>query len=124
MTRTGNETVELEGKKRPLTLATPLARRPAHHQHRPELRPAALLTAPGLVGQPIRSMGLHVSRFSGIVAESDDKIIGSNFVDERGLIIGLGPITIDPSAQNRGVGHAENARIVDADCVVTQRIAR
>ena len=30
MTRTGNETVELEGKKRPLTLATPLARRPAH----------------------------------------------------------------------------------------------
>ena len=44
--------------------------------------------------------------FYGIVAESDGKIIGSNFVDERGLIIGLGPITIDPSAQNRGVGTA------------------
>jgi predicted N-acetyltransferase YhbS len=44
--------------------------------------------------------------FYGIVAESDGKIIGSNFVDERGLIIGLGPITIDPSAQNRGGGTA------------------
>src|SRR5712671_5712971 len=58
MTRTGNETVELEGKKRPLTLAAPLARRAAHHhQHRLELRPATLLTAPGLLSQPLCGFG-------------------------------------------------------------------
>ena len=58
MTRTGDEAVELEGKKRPLTDAASLARRAAHHhQHRLELRPATLLTAPGLVGQPLCGFG-------------------------------------------------------------------
>jgi predicted N-acetyltransferase YhbS len=40
----------------------------------------------------------------GIVAESDGRIVGSNFVDERGPIRGLGPITVDPRAQTAGVG--------------------
>jgi hypothetical protein len=30
--------------------------------------------------------------------------VGSNFLDERGPIRGLGPITVDPVAQGRGVG--------------------
>ena len=56
--RTGDEAVELEGKKRPLTAAAPLARRAAHHhQHRLKLRPATLLIAPGLVRQPLRGFG-------------------------------------------------------------------
>jgi GNAT superfamily N-acetyltransferase len=40
----------------------------------------------------------------GIVAESQGRIVGSNFVDERGSIRGLGPITVDPKAQGAGVG--------------------
>jgi GNAT superfamily N-acetyltransferase len=40
----------------------------------------------------------------GVVAESDGRLVGSNFVDERGPIRGLGPITVDPRAQGRGVG--------------------
>lgn len=40
----------------------------------------------------------------GVVAEHDGRIVGSNFVDERGPIRGLGPITVDPRAQGRGVG--------------------
>jgi predicted N-acetyltransferase YhbS len=40
----------------------------------------------------------------GVVAESDGRIVGSNFVDERGTIRGLGPITVHPRAQGRGVG--------------------
>jgi predicted N-acetyltransferase YhbS len=40
----------------------------------------------------------------GVVAESDGRIVGSNFVDERGRIRGLGPVTVDPRAQGRGVG--------------------
>ena len=40
----------------------------------------------------------------GVLAESDGKIVGSNFMDERDEIAGIGPITIDPSGQNAGVG--------------------
>jgi GNAT superfamily N-acetyltransferase len=40
----------------------------------------------------------------GVVAEADGQIIGSNFLDERGPIKGVGPITIDPEAQGHGVG--------------------
>lgn len=42
--------------------------------------------------------------FFCIVAEQDGKVIGSNCLDERSVIAGLGPITIDPNAQNRSVG--------------------
>ena len=40
----------------------------------------------------------------GVVAEADGRILGSNFLDERGSITGVGPITVDPEAQGRGVG--------------------
>ncbi len=40
----------------------------------------------------------------GVVAERDGRIVGSNFVDERGPIRGLGPITVDPGAQGSGIG--------------------
>jgi GNAT superfamily N-acetyltransferase len=42
--------------------------------------------------------------FYCVVAESEGKIVGSNCLDERGAIAGLGPITVDPDVQNRGVG--------------------
>jgi predicted N-acetyltransferase YhbS len=42
----------------------------------------------------------------GVVAESDGRIVGSNFMDERSAIRGIGPITVDPTAQDRGVGRA------------------
>jgi GNAT superfamily N-acetyltransferase len=50
------------------------------------------------------SMLLGHPGFYGILAEDDGRIVGSNFVDERGAIFGIGPITIDPSAQNQGTG--------------------
>jgi GNAT superfamily N-acetyltransferase len=40
----------------------------------------------------------------GVVAEHDGRIVGSNFLDERDPIRGVGPITIDPQHQNTGVG--------------------
>jgi predicted N-acetyltransferase YhbS len=40
----------------------------------------------------------------GVVAESDGRIVGSNFLDERDPIAGVGPITVDPRGQNSGVG--------------------
>jgi predicted N-acetyltransferase YhbS len=39
-----------------------------------------------------------------VVAECDGHIVGSNALDERSVIGGIGPITIDPGAQNLGVG--------------------
>ena len=42
----------------------------------------------------------------GVVAEEDGRIVGSNFLDERDPIRGVGPITIDPAGQNAGVGRA------------------
>jgi predicted N-acetyltransferase YhbS len=49
--------------------------------------------------------------FYSVVAELDDRIVGSNFLDERSVIAGLGPITVDPNVQNRSVGRQlmENA---------------
>jgi predicted N-acetyltransferase YhbS len=38
------------------------------------------------------------------VAESDRHIVGSNFLWENGAIAGIGPITVEPGAQNAGVG--------------------
>ncbi|HZW91836.1 MAG TPA: GNAT family N-acetyltransferase [Candidatus Eremiobacteraceae bacterium] len=42
--------------------------------------------------------------FFCVVAEQDGKVIGSNCLDERTPIAGVGPITIDPSSQNRSAG--------------------
>jgi GNAT superfamily N-acetyltransferase len=44
--------------------------------------------------------------FCCVVAESEDQIVGSNCLDERSAIAGVGPITISPNAQNQGVGRA------------------
>jgi len=40
----------------------------------------------------------------GVVAEKDGRVVGSNFLDERSPIRGVGPITVDPTGQNAGVG--------------------
>ena len=42
--------------------------------------------------------------FFCVVAEQDGRVIGSNCLDERTSTAGVGPITIDPSAQNRSAG--------------------
>jgi hypothetical protein len=48
-----------------------------------------------------------------VVAEVDGRIVGSNFLDERDPIRGVGPITIDPKAQNVGVGRRLMEAVVD-----------
>jgi predicted N-acetyltransferase YhbS len=61
------------------------------------------------VPAPQQAVGLLTRMFSNpgvycVVAESDGRIAGSNCLDERDAIAGLGPITIDPQIQNRGIG--------------------
>ena len=49
-------------------------------------------------------------KFYSVVAEIDGRIVGSNFMDERNRIAGVGPITVDPGVQNRAIGR----RLMDA----------
>ena len=49
----------------------------------------------------------------GVVAESEGRIIGSNFLDERDAIRGVGPITVDPAIQKRGVGRRLMQEVID-----------
>jgi predicted N-acetyltransferase YhbS len=49
--------------------------------------------------------GLLDSRgFYSVVAERDGEVVGSNFMDERNVIAGIGPITVDPACQDGSVG--------------------
>ena len=49
----------------------------------------------------------------GVVAEVEGRVVGSNFLDERGPIRGVGPITVDPSGQNSGVGRALMEAVIE-----------
>src|SRR5690242_4841476 len=39
-----------------------------------------------------------------VVAEHNGRAVGSNCLSEHSMIHGIGPITVDPAAQNLGVG--------------------
>jgi hypothetical protein len=41
-------------------------------------------------------------KFYATVAAADGRIVGSNFLDERSVIAGIGPISVDPTAQSKG----------------------
>lgn len=56
------------------------------------------------VATALLTMLIGHERFFDIVAEVDGKIVGSNFLDERDSIAGVGPVTVDPAVQNDGVG--------------------
>ena len=56
------------------------------------------------VATDLMTMLLSHPRFFGVVAELDGVVVGSNFLDERSLVAGLGPITVDPRTQNRRIG--------------------
>jgi GNAT superfamily N-acetyltransferase len=51
--------------------------------------------------------------FYCVVAETGGRIIGSNCLDERSVVAGVGPITIDPEVQNRGVGRRLMRAVMD-----------
>lgn len=49
----------------------------------------------------------------GVVAEVDGRIAGSNFLWEQSDIGGVGPITVDPKAQNANAGRALMNAVLD-----------
>ena len=67
---------------------------------------------------PEAATGLLSAMFSApgvycVVAESGGQILGSNCLDERSAIRGVGPISIDPGGQNLGVGRRLMQAVLD-----------
>jgi predicted N-acetyltransferase YhbS len=53
----------------------------------------------GLVSRQLSHPGYYA-----VVAELEGRVVGSNFLDERSSVAGIGPITVDPTVQNSQVG--------------------
>jgi GNAT superfamily N-acetyltransferase len=64
--------------------------------------------AAGVVSMMFSNPGFYC-----VAAEIDGRIVGSNCLDERSVIRGVGPITIDPEAQNLGVGRRLMQAVMD-----------
>ena len=59
------------------------------------------------------TMMLGTPKMYGVVAEEDGRVVGSNFVDERSPIAGIGPITVDPQVQNAAIGRRLMEHLID-----------
>jgi len=62
----------------------------------------------GLLGMMFAHPG-----FYSIVAELDGRLVGSNNLDERSSIPGIGPITVDPAVQNSKIGRDLMRAVMD-----------
>ena len=61
----------------------------------------------------VLSMMFSHPGFWCVVAEADGRIVGSNCLDERSVIAGIGPITVDPGIQNHGTGRMLMRAVLD-----------
>lgn len=61
----------------------------------------------------VLSMVFSSPNFYCVVAEHEGRIVGSNCLDERSVIAGVGPITVDPGVQNLGVGRRLMQAVMD-----------
>lgn len=64
--------------------------------------------ATGVLATLLLHPGVYV-----VVAERDGSIIGSNALDERSIIAGVGPVTVRPELQNRGAGRELMLAVMD-----------
>jgi predicted N-acetyltransferase YhbS len=68
--------------------------------------------SPGVASGSL-SRALSNPRFYSVVAERDGRVVGSNFLDERSCVMGVGPITVDPKEQNSGIGGRLMQNVID-----------
>lgn len=76
------------------------------HHFPPDFPSPEVATA--VLGKMLSRSGIYA-----VVAEADGKIAGSNFLDERGPISGVGPITVDPAIQNKAIGRRLMLAVLD-----------
>jgi predicted N-acetyltransferase YhbS len=77
-----------------------------NHKFPPDFPSAEIAT--GRVSTLLSHPGIY-----GVVSELDGRIVGSNFLDERSSISGIGPISVDPTVQDRGIGRRLMRDILD-----------
>ena len=65
------------------------------------------------VATGLLTMMLSNPGFYSVVAEKDGNVVGSNFLDERGPIAGVGPITVDLGSQNQTIGRLLMGAVLD-----------
>lgn len=65
------------------------------------------------VGQLIIGGVLHRPDYVGVVAVENGRILGSNFLLLADDVCGVGPITVDPTVQARGVGRLLMQWVID-----------
>jgi GNAT superfamily N-acetyltransferase len=65
------------------------------------------------VGAEVMSILIGHPGFYGVAAEEDGRLSGSNFIDFRSPVAGIGPISVDPDAQNSGIGRRLMQRVID-----------
>lgn len=65
------------------------------------------------VAQGVMSEMFSHPGFFCVVAEEHGNILGSNCMDERSAIAGIGPITVDPAVQNKTVGRQLMTAVMD-----------
>jgi predicted N-acetyltransferase YhbS len=65
------------------------------------------------VATDVASMLIAHPGFHGLVAEEGGHIVGSNFMDQRSPIGGIGPISVDPAAQNQRIGRTLMQAMLD-----------
>jgi predicted N-acetyltransferase YhbS len=65
--------------------------------------------------QAVNVIGMLVERqdFYGVVALLDNKPIGSNFLSLTDPVAGVGPISVDPRIQSKGIGRALMQAVLD-----------
>ncbi|HEX3431778.1 MAG TPA: GNAT family N-acetyltransferase [Rhizomicrobium sp.] len=85
------------------------------HNFPPDFPNAEIATT--VIGMMAGAPGVY-----GVVAEDAGQMIGSNFIHEYNAVSGIGPITVDPRAQNRGVGAALMKAVLDR-AAAQQRLA-
>jgi predicted N-acetyltransferase YhbS len=76
------------------------------HNFPPDFANAEATT--GILSTMFTTEGLY-----GVVAEREGRIIGSNVLDERAVIHGVGPITVNPTVQNAGAGRRLMRAVMD-----------
>jgi predicted N-acetyltransferase YhbS len=65
------------------------------------------------VAAGLASMLISAPGFYGVVAEEAGKVVGSNFMDERSPIFGIGPISVAPEVQDHTIGRRLMGAVLD-----------
>jgi len=67
---------------------------------------------------------LHHPQVWGVLAEREGRIIGCNFLEERGEAKGVGPVCVDPNAQDAGIGRKLMVAVMERAKQINARSVR